>query len=506
MKRSFAAACGFVTMVILLSSPVIADTLPSELKLSREELLNKIKGGWAGQTIGVTYGGPTEFKYRGIMIDDGVEIPWPDDEYIVNTMQGCPELYDDIYMDLTFVDMIDRYGIDVPVDTIALAFANAPYMLWHANQAARYNILHGIMPPMSGHWINNPHADDIDYQIEADYAGLMCPGMPNSASVISDRIGHIMCYGDGWYGGIYVGAMYAIAFVTDDIETIVTEALKTIPPQSRFHRCIKEVIECWKSEPDDWKKAWQMCRERWNEEVACADGVLRPFNIDAVINSAYVTIGLLYGHGDFGRTIDIATRCGQDSDCNPASAAGVLGTAYGYTGIPEKWLSPLKKAENIKFVYTDMSLADIYSKSFSHALQMIEDEGGSVGAEEIDIKVQQPRPVAFEQSFPGLEPIERQTINKVLDISSDSLELKATCKGFLLEGLVKSNDTHYVAELELWIDGSPRRFIEMPGNYHDRRLEIFGIYDLDPGNHVFLLKWLNPDKQVKLEVWDAVIY
>lgn len=80
-------------------------------------------------------------------------------------------LYDDIYMDLTFVDVFDKYGFDVPVDSLANAFAYAGYKLWHANQAARYNILNGIPAPASGHWKNNPHADDIDFQIEADFAG-----------------------------------------------------------------------------------------------------------------------------------------------------------------------------------------------------------------------------------------------------------------------------------------------------------------------------------------------
>lgn len=48
------------------------------------------------------------------------------------------------------------------------------------------------MPPASGYLINNPHADEIDYEIEADFAGIMAPGMPNTASEISDKIGHIM--------------------------------------------------------------------------------------------------------------------------------------------------------------------------------------------------------------------------------------------------------------------------------------------------------------------------
>ena len=139
------------------------------------------------------------------MIPDSENIPWNDPNYVATMMKRNPGLYDDIYMDLTFVEAFERQGIDVPVDSIAIAYANAGYHLWHANQAARYNILRGIMPPMSGHWHNNPHADDIDYQIEADYAGIMTPAMPNSASEISDRVGHIMNYGDGWYGGVYMG-------------------------------------------------------------------------------------------------------------------------------------------------------------------------------------------------------------------------------------------------------------------------------------------------------------
>ena len=207
------ASCGQRTSV---SSQV---SIPSKVTISKEKLMDKIKGGWAGQTIGCSYGGPTEFKFNGTMIQDYISIEWPDG-YIKHLYEKSPGLYDDVYMDLTFVDVFDRIGLDAPVDSFAMAFATAEYHLWHANQAARYNILQGIMPPESGHWLNNPHADDIDYQIEADFAGLMSPGMPNVASEISDKIGHIMNYGDGWYGGVYVGAMYALAFVSDDIEFI----------------------------------------------------------------------------------------------------------------------------------------------------------------------------------------------------------------------------------------------------------------------------------------------
>ena len=500
---SIALAALCLTCISISCTERGGGALPRKVTMSEQELMDKIKGGWAGQTIGVTYGGPTEFAYRGVMIGDDVRIPWDDEDYIASTMKNSGWLYDDIYMDLTFVQMIDRLGIDVPADSVAVAFACAPYPLWHANQAARYNIRHGIMPPMSGHWTNNPHADDIDYQIEADYAGLMCPAMPNLASWISDRIGHIMNYGDGWYGGVYMGAMYSLAFVTDDIPTIVATALRTIPEQSKFHKCMSEVIEFWKNNPDDWKKAWQMCQERWNDDAGCGEGVFAPLNIDAVINSAYVIIGLLYGEGDFGRTIDISTRCGQDSDCNPASAGGILGTAIGYSAIPAKWLDPLKKAEDIVFSYTDMSLNDTYRMSYRHALQMIEREGGKVADGNVTIRVQRPEPVHYEKSFEGIIPSGRLAIGENL---SDTYTFNARCAAALLCGYVSCPDKRYEALIQVTIDGEKMPVSVMPASGHERKLDIYWNYDLAEQEHTFTVQWLNPRSDAVVRLQDAVLY
>jgi len=116
---------------------------PGEIKISKSELLNKIKGGWAGQTIGVCYGLPTEFRYRKMMIPDSVKMTLTG-EQLKNRFNN-----DDIYMDAKFIEVIGRLGTGAPADSFAVAFANAGFRLWHANQAARYNILNGIMPPES---------------------------------------------------------------------------------------------------------------------------------------------------------------------------------------------------------------------------------------------------------------------------------------------------------------------------------------------------------------------
>lgn len=277
--------------------------------LTKQTLLDKVKGGWAGKTIGCTYGGPVEFKYNGSMIQDYVPIKW-DDSRIQWYFDHAPGLYDDVYVDLSFVDVIERMGYEAPADSFAVAFARAGYPLWHANQSARYNVVNGIMPPASGYWKNNPHADDIDFQIEADFAGIMTPGMPNTCSKITDKVGHIMNYGDGWYGGVFVSSLYTMAYISSDINFIVNEALKTIPAQSKFYRCISDVIKWHKAYPNDWKQTWFECQKKWSSDIGCPDGVFSTFDIDAMINSAYVAIGLLYGHGDFGKSIDIAARCG----------------------------------------------------------------------------------------------------------------------------------------------------------------------------------------------------
>ena len=104
----------------------------STMTISKDVLNDKIKGGWAGQTIGVTFGGPYEFRYLGAFIGDYQRLQW-NETLLKKNMLDNPGLYDDLYMDLTFVDIFERYGLDAPVDSFASAYANAGYTLWHAN-------------------------------------------------------------------------------------------------------------------------------------------------------------------------------------------------------------------------------------------------------------------------------------------------------------------------------------------------------------------------------------
>lgn len=482
----------------------------TDVTISKDRLQDKIKGGWAGQTIGCTYGGPTEFRYKGTMINDNIPIEWPYG-FIKHYYDSFPGLYDDIYMDLTFVEVFDKEGLDAPISSFEKAFSTAGYMLWHANQQARYNILNGITSPAAGYWENNPHADDIDFQIEADYAGLMSPGMVNAAAHYCDGIGHMMNYGDGWYGGVYVAAMYALAFVSDDIDYIVNEALKVIPEQSKYHRCMSDVINWCKMYPDNWELTWARCQKEWSFDLGCPDGVYSDFNIDATINSAYILIGLLYGNGDFGKTMEIATRCGQDSDCNPASAGGILGTMLGYSNIPEKWMKNLHEVEDINFAYTDISLNRVYTMSFNHALQVIERNGGEVNADDVIIKVQTPAPVRLEQSFEGHWPAKVVTVNKeIRDIDNLCFDGKGVVVKYSFSkgrgyGNISADDD-YVAEVQVLLDGEVVETVKLPVALNARKQELFYKYKLAEKDHNLTFRWLNPEQERNIYITSYIPY
>ncbi len=492
----------FIAAAILMYN---AFAQSNTIKISKAVLQDKIKGGWAGQTIGVTFGGPYEFHFDGTFIGDYQKLMWHDD-LIKDNMLNNAGLYDDLYMDLTFVDVFEKYGLDAPVDSFANAFAHAGYMLWHANQAGRYNILHGIKAPLSGYWKNNPHADCIDYQIESDFSGLMSPAMPNTAAAIGDKIGHIMNYGDGWYGGVFVGAMYTQTFVSSDINFIINEALKMIPPQSEFYQCIHDVVEWHTQFPNDWKQTWFAIQKKWANDVGCPEGVFEPFDIDAKVNAAYVVTGLLYGGKDYTKSLEITARCGQDADCNPSTVGGILGALLGYDKIPAYWKQGLKESEDIDFKYTTMSLNDVYAISFKHALQNIQRNGGSINDNDVIIKTQKPTVVKFEKSFEGLYPVAKIPVqwNDKKDVIS--FNYKGT--GFVLRGESAGweSNTDFVFHTELYVDGKLIEKPELPANYTTRRYELCWNYDLPQGDHNVQLKILNTSDKYSIDNVEAIYY
>ena len=463
-------------------------------RLSRQQLEDKIRGGWAGQMIGVSFGAPTEFHSNGRIIEGPIK--WQP-EMVSNAI-----VQDDLYVEMTFTEVMDRLGLNATTEQYGDAFRDSKYQLWHANAGARRQLNQGIRAPWSGHPKYNIHASDIDFQIESDFIGLMTPGLPQEANKYADRVGHVMNYGDGVYGGMFFAGMYAAAFFEHDPRRVVALGLKSIPAQSGYAQVIQDVLAWSAQHPDDWKKTWRLLKDKWDRDDPCTDGALNDFNIDARLNGAHVALGLLYGQGDFSRTLDVSTRAGQDSDCNPSSAAGVLGVMIGYDKIPDEWKSGIAALADKKFDYTNYSFNSICESTVQRALKVVTMAGGKVSGDEIIIPVQEPKPWKLEQWNPGVPDQvircddaawrwqgawsdetsgrdQKKVTGKVADGAGAEVALAFSGKALALVGPLSQSG----GRADVYLDGRKAGQFDafIVERTHDN--DLWHVYDLKPGAH-----------------------
>ncbi len=385
--------------------------------MSVSVLRDKIEGGWAGQMIGVSYGAPTEFKSLGQIIVLESIPAWTPDR--VRNALG----QDDLYVDMSFAKVLDVHGLDASSEDFGEMLKNTRYNLAHANLAARRALRRGAPAALAGTPQYNIHANDIDFQIEADFIGLMAPGLFRASNDLCMRVGRVVNSGDGIYGGMFIAGMYAAAFFERDPRRIVQAGLAVLPPRSSYARLISDVLAWSNQHPEDWEAVWRRMEEKWNRDEPCPEGAFRPFNIDAKLNGGYVALGLLYGRGDLARTLEIATRAGQDSDCNPASAAGILGVVLGYRQIPEIWKAGIPAIAHEKFRFTDFDFRSIVDSTVERALALIQRTGGTLEGGRLTVKVQTPQPLPLETWNPG-KPVER------IALSDPRWRLKGSWAGY----------------------------------------------------------------------------
>jgi hypothetical protein len=209
-----------------------------------------------------------------------------------------------------------------------------------------------------------------------------------------------MNYGDGIYGGAFVAALYAEAFFQTDILSIIENALISIPSGSDYYKIIRDVIKLHNQYPDDWRISWKELENKWGDVDICGAG--STFNIDAKLNGAYIVLGLLYGKGDPMKTLEITTRCGQDSDCNPSNALAVIGVIKGFRGLPSVMQEGVSAMGDSVFIHTTYTYNSAVESSFNYALGFIEKDGGKIGKKKIRIKTQKPAEPKLEVAFPDV--------------------------------------------------------------------------------------------------------
>lgn len=366
-------------------------------RLPIQDYRDKMKGGWIGQIVGVSWGAPTEFKWQDQIIPADKMPAWR--PAMINDAFG----QDDLYVEMTFLRSLEQYGLDVSIRQAGLDFANSGYPLWCANNAGRTNLRRGIAPPDSSHPQFNKCPNDIDYQIEADFSGLIAPGLPQVAVDLGEKFGRLMNYGDGMYAGQFIGALYAEAFFESDPVKIIEAGLRAIPAGSQYAEMVRDLLAWYRADPTDWQKAWQLCQKKYRQDPAyqkASNG-----GIDCKINGAYVLLGLLFGHRDPDQTVLISCRSGMDSDCNPSSSAGVLFTTTGFAKLPARFNTGLDEAK--EFSHTAYNFPRLLDVCEELARQFVTRYGGRIertatGEEVFVIPAKPPKPSPLELSWaPG---------------------------------------------------------------------------------------------------------
>jgi hypothetical protein len=390
-------------MSCLMVALCVGSASAKERRISVEEYRDKMKAGWLGQMIGVGWGLPTEFQYRNAIIPEDKTPAWKPE--MINQY-----INDDLFVEMSFIKSLETYGVDVSSRQAGIDYANSQFGVVHANHYGRDALRSGIAPPDSGHpqfnrsGVDHVHSDDIDYQIESDYSGLIAPGMPNVSIVLGEKFGVLMNYGDGVYAGQFMGAMIAEAFFETDMEKVVVAGLKAIPEGSQYHKCISDVLKWYRANPnpDDWQKTWQVLEDKYGKDACANDGARCDSpGIDVKINGAYAVMGLLYGKGDIAETCKISMRCGLDSDCNPSSAVGILATSLGTAALKEYTTALDREARYATTEYTFDKLLNVCEKL---AREFVVDQGGRIktpffGKETFVIPVKKPVPSKLVQSY-----------------------------------------------------------------------------------------------------------
>jgi chitodextrinase len=402
MRNSATVHASALTLLGLLGCTSAAELESAGLPLSLEAeaptaataaieeavILDKIKGAWLGQMAGVDWGASTEFQYLATIIPDGRVPEWSPD--MINDGFG----QDDLYVEIPFIDALMTSGMNAGWSALGNNFRDTSYGLWHANAAGRTNLASGVPAPDSGDHAFSVHGDDIDWQIEADFVGQMCPGMVQTAVDLAWRLGHVMNFGDGVYGGVFIAAMHAASFTATDLDSVIRAGLHAVPVGSEYRQILEDVI-AWQAAGHAFAATWELLQEKWGSVDRCPDAA-GPLNIDAKLNGAYVLMGLLYGQGDFEESMRLAMRAGQDSDCNPSSVGAILGNMMGYEAIPAKWKSAL--SPSAVFANSAYTFDDAVQANLELARQAVLAKGGSIEGSSWMIPVEGPvSPPILEQ-------------------------------------------------------------------------------------------------------------
>jgi ADP-ribosylglycohydrolase len=354
-------------------------------RITVQDYREKVLASWLGQIIGNIYGLSYEFRF--------IEEPGPDDfpygfGASLDRVRDVDGAFsdDDTDIEYMYVLQMERHGIEPTYRQLSEAWKHhVRDRVWVANRSALTLMHAGYGPPLTGHRDYNPNWFQIDPQLVNEIWAVTAPGMLEYATQKSAWAARITNDGFGIEPTIHYAAMYAAAFFEKDIQRLVDIGTSALPQGSRFAATVEHMKRLHRQYPDDWREARRRMAEAYYREF---DYNRRAWPVvDANLNGACGILALLYGEGDFQRTLDLASGMGFDADNQAATMSGLLGIVHGLEGIPQELLFPLGREEwdlpfNDRYINVsrhdlpDASLQDIARRMALQGERVILQNGG----------------------------------------------------------------------------------------------------------------------------------
>ena len=288
------------------------------MKLNREIYKDKVKACWIGKNIGGTIGGPYEGK-REILDVKGFL-----------TESGEPMPNDDLDLQLVWLHAVEKEGAkNITAEKLGEYWLSFIPVAFSEYGIAESNMRNGLMPPLCGDAENNVWKHSNGAWIRTEIWATLAPAMPDVAvryAIEDSKVDHGM--GEGTYAAMFVAAVESAAFAITDLSKLIEIGLAKIPSECRVYKTIKYL--CKLREEGKTPVEARNAIQKFNEDLA--DGWFQ-----APSNVAFAVLGLLYGEGDFKKSMLLAVNCGDDTDCTAATVGSIFGIMFGTKGIPEDW-------------------------------------------------------------------------------------------------------------------------------------------------------------------------
>ena len=301
----------------------------AEQTISADDFRDKLTGMWLGQLMGNYAGRPKE----GSIARGGLT-------YTVNwsaaTGGSAWDGDDDTCFELLYADALNA-NADPNSAQIGQVWTDhiEADSFYIANRQARWLMTQGCSPPDTGAQRRNMHWYAIDSQITTETLGAVSVGLRQRAADLTGRFGSVSNTGFPVHAAQFYGAMYAAAAFETDVQDLIAKGLEVVPDTSRTHQVIQDVITWYEQDALDESLDWRATQTKVYDKYYGTDSLGRGYSwVESTVNAGMTTLALLYGQGDFKTTVEIGVCAGFDSDCNPATAAGLLGMMLGAGGLP----------------------------------------------------------------------------------------------------------------------------------------------------------------------------